>query len=158
MTTHRDYRSTHASLAGNVQVMLLNHPDAFEALLYKADLAHPETVAPGVDVVGALDTEERTLEYADPVPCKAMIVPSFDPFPVSLDGDRADGEQSAPVVLLISVQDVPYQSVIQWTEYVDDTNTRDVALYVGHSEQIGVAPGVCSKLYCLPMQAFGDLL
>ena len=78
MTTPRDYRSTHAALAGNVQVMLLNHPDAFEALLYKADLAHPETVAPGVDVVGALDTEERTLEYADPVPCKAMIVPSFD--------------------------------------------------------------------------------
>lgn len=43
---------------------------------------------------------------------------------------------------------------IQWAEYVDDTNLRDVSMYVVRSEQVGVAPGVYAKLYCLPMQAF----
>ena len=41
---------------------------------------------------------------------------------------------------------------------LDATNLRDVAMYVVRSEQVGVAPGVYAKLYCLPMQAFGDLL
>lgn len=158
MTAPRDYRSTHLALAVNVSTMLDDHPDAFEVLYYKADLTHPETVAPGVDVVGALDSSERTLEYADPVTCKAMIVPEFKPFPMSNDGNRVDGVEADPVVLLLSVVDVPEQSVIQWSEYVDATNLRDVAMYVVRSEQVGVAPGVYAKLYCLPMQAFGDLL
>lgn len=154
----RDYRSTHAALAGSVLTMLLNHPDAFDVLLYRPDLAHPETVAPGADVVGALDSKERTLEYADPVPAKAMLVPEFEPVTLTLDGDRPDGVTVEPVVVLLSVSDVPEQSVIQWSEYVDATNTRDIAMYVVDGKQVGVAPGVCSKLYCLPMQAFGDLL
>ena len=158
MTAPRDYRSTHLALAVNVATMLDDHPDAFEALYYKADLTHPETVAPGVDVVGALDSSERTLEYDDPVTCKAMIVPEFKPFPMSNDGNRVDGVEPDPVVLLLSIVDVPEQSVIQWSEYVDATNLRDVAMYVVRSEQVGVAPGVYAKLYCLPMQAFGDLL
>ncbi|MHB8121423.1 MAG: hypothetical protein ACYDG4_04635 [Desulfuromonadaceae bacterium] len=158
MTAPRDYRNGHFALAVNVATMLDDHPDAFEALYYKADLSHPETVAPGADVVGALDSSERTLEYDDPVPCKALIVPEFSPFPMSNDGNRADGVEVDPVVLLLSIVDVPEQSVIQWSEYVDATNLRDVAMYVVRSEQVGVAPGVYAKLYCLPMQAFGDLL
>jgi len=158
MTTPRDYRSTHSALSTNLQTMLANHPDAFEALYYKADRSTPETVAPGVDVVGALDTSERSLQYDDPVPCKVMIVPEFNPFPMSSDGDRVSGVEPAPVVLLVSVENVPEQSVIQWSEYVDDTNIREVAMYVVDSGQVGVAPGVCAKLYCLPMQAFTDLM
>ncbi|HCE68412.1 MAG: hypothetical protein A2X82_20055 [Geobacteraceae bacterium GWC2_55_20] len=158
MTAPRNYRNVHAAIAVNAATMFDDHPDAFEVLYYKADLSHPETVAPGLDVVGALDSSERTLEYDDPFPCKAIIVPEFKPFPMSDDGNRTDGVEPDPVVLLLSIIDVPEQSVIQWAEYVDDTNLRDVSMYVVRSEQVGVAPGVYAKLYCLPMQAFGDLL
>lgn len=158
MTAPRDYRPTHAALLADVSTMLAQHPDSFEALYYKADRDNPETVAVGEDVVGALDTSERSLHYADPVSVRAMIVPEFMPFPMTTDGDRVDGERAEPVVLLLSEQDVPNASVIQWEEYVDATNTRQIALYVVKGEQVGVAPGVCAKLYCLPMQAFADLM
>jgi len=158
MTAPRDYRNVHAALAVNVATMLDDHPDAFEALYYCADRSNPETVAPGVDVVGALDTGERSLHYADPVTCKVMIVPEFNAFKMTSDGNRISGVEPDPVVLFVSVENIPEQSVIQWSEYVDATNLRDVSMYVVDSEQVGVAPGVCSRLYCLPMQAFGDLL
>lgn len=154
----RDYRTPHAALSGDIKTMVTNHPDAFEVLLYRSDLASPETVAPGEDVVGALDVDERSLEYDDPVECMAMIVPDGAPFAMTLDGTRADGEQDAPIVLLLSESGVPEQSVVQWLEYVDATNLREVAVYVARSEQVGIAPGACARLYCLPMQAFGDLL
>lgn len=157
-TAPRDFRATHAALTGNVHAMLMQHPNAFEALLYRADPAAPETVSPDDDVVGALDSRERTLDYSDAITVKAMIVPDTDPIPLSRDGSQADGEQSEPVVLLLSVPSVPEESIIQWLEYVNETDTREIILYVVDSKQVGTTPGVCAKLYCLPMQDFEELI
>lgn len=157
MTVPRDYRLHHEAIAMDIITMLQQHPDAFDALLYRARLSEPESVAAGIDVAGALDTSERTLGYDDPASCRAMIVPESAPFPVTLDG-ATSMPCDEPVVLLLSEQHVPQQSVVQWSEYTDHESAMDVILYVWRSEQAGVAPGVYSRLYCLPMQAFADLL
>lgn len=152
----RDYRPSHQALSGDVKTMLKNHPDSFDALFYRADLTTPETLAVAPDVVGALDVAERSLSYADPLQTRVMLIPEPAPVLMIWNGTESNAT-GTPIVLLSTDDDVPVQSVFQWSEYISENESRDVSFYVLYAESVGVAPGVCSKLYCLPMQAFEGL-
>lgn len=155
----RDYREPLAGLAGNVKTFIETHPDSFECLLYQADPTTPETVAANVDVVGSIESTERTLTYKSPEPTMAFIVPDANPRDVEIDGDDLSSDLAEAVVLLIAFDPVPQQSIIQYREMVNDSDTpRDVTLYVHHIDQVGSGPGVCKRYYCMPMQKFTDLV
>ncbi len=159
MTQPRDYRETGQALAANIQAMIENHPDSFECDLYEAIPSQVETVAPGVDVVGTLESEERSISYKTPVEIRAILVPAPELalLGVTVDGAEADGYMDAPVVLRLSAPKVPEQSIIKYFEYIDDDEVKEVLLYVQSSVAIGKAPGAGLLHYCLPYQAFDDV-
>lgn len=150
----RDYRDFNAAMSGDFMIFVNSHPDAFDILLFKPDLSSQEKVTEETDVVGALESEERSLEYLDPIMTKAVLVPDEYPFGVVEAGGEPDGNMDQPVVLLIADPDIPKQSIAQYREYINDTDVRKVSLYVLRSEIIGEAPGVCEKHYCVPFQVF----
>lgn len=153
----RDYRSTHAEIATNILAYINGHPDAFDALLYMADSSVLETTAPGADVVGSIEGDERNVSYADPVSCRAVMVQDQSPLEMTSDGDIGNRSTVDPVVMMISVGSVANQSVIQYFEFQSQTDQREISLYVLKSELVGTAPGVYQKLFCLPMQNFTDI-
>jgi len=150
----RDYRDFNKAMSEDFMVFVRSHPDAFDILLFKPDPESLEKVAVDQDVVGALESEERSLEYLDPIMTKAVLIPDEFPFGSVDAGGEPDGNMEQPVALLIADPDVPKQCVVQYREYINDTDVRVVSLYVLRSEIIGEAPGVCEKHYCVPFQVF----
>ena len=153
----RDYRETGQAMAAYIQTYLGNHPDSVECLLFRTDTTAVETVAPGVDVVGSLESDERAVSYLDPVPARAVILAYGAAVTVSNDGQVPDGFMDQPTILILDVADVPKQSIIQYCEYTDDTNIRRVNLYVIRSESMGSMPGAGLRHYCIPFQSFEDV-
>jgi hypothetical protein len=150
----RDYRDFNKAMSEDFMVFVRNHPDAFDVLLFKPDPNSLETVAVDEDVVGALESEERAIEYLDPVMAKAVLIPDEFPFGAVDTGGEPDGNMDQPVVLLIGDPDIPKQTVASYREFINDTDVRVVSLYILRSEIIGEAPGVCEKHYCVPFQVF----
>lgn len=150
----RDYRDFNAAMSEDFMVFVRSHPDAFDILLFKPDLSSQEKVTEETDVVGALESEERSLKYLDPIITKAVLVPDEYPFGVVEAGGEPDGNIGQPVVLLIADPEILKQTIVQYREYINDTDVRKVSLYVLRSEIIGEAPGVCEKHYCVPFQVF----
>jgi hypothetical protein len=153
--TARDYRLHAGSIAGDLAAQFDQDPDAIDILLFKARHDLKETVTETPDVVGALEASERAIQYDDPIPTRAIVIP-FDFRFTALDdgqmaGQSAEGEQ--PIILLIKADDVPKQSVIQWDEYVSDTEVYRRTYYVLFSEAYGQAPVITMAHYCIP---FGD--
>ena len=146
----RDYRIVSEVLTGDVDVYLDQHPDAFDALLFKAVLSDQETLTEVADEVGSIESLERSISYEDPVPTKAVIIP--EQFPVSIvdEGDGPDGTLGQPIVMLIAEKNVPEQSVLRYDEYIDDVNVRTVNLYVLKSEGVNQAGAVAVKHYLIP--------
>ena len=150
----RDYRDFNKAMSDDFMVFVNLHPDSFDILLFKPDMATLEKVAVDQDVVGALEAEERALEYLDPVMVKAVMLPDDVPFASADVGGEPDGEMEHPVVLLIADSAIPKQSVVQYREFINDTDVRVVSLYIMRSEIVGEAPGVCEKHYCVPFNVF----
>lgn len=150
----RDYRNFNKAMSEDFMIFVRNHPDAFDILLFKPDPDTLEKVAIDSDTVGTLEAEERSIEYLDPIMTKAVLVPDEFPFGVVDAGGEPDGNMDQPSVLLIADPEIPKQSIVQYREYVNDTDVRVVSLYVMRSEIIGEAPGVCEKHYCVSFQVF----
>lgn len=153
----RDYRETGQAISDNLAIYIGNHPDAFDCLLFRADGASAEVIAPGADVVGSLESNERAISYLDPILARAVKVPDGLPVSVSNDSTEPDGFQEQPVILILNVNDAPKQSIIQYNEYVDMLNVRQVNLYIVQSDSIGSLPGAGLRHYCMPFQSFEDV-
>lgn len=113
------------------------HPDAFDALLYRAIL-EPLSDSDGPDVVGSFEERENPITYGSPERVRAVELPG------ELSGRRmlADGlssldEQEEPVVMLIHAQGIPEQSVLWIDECMPDGKLKVTTLYVLKSEPIG---------------------
>lgn len=154
----RDYRPTGQAISDNLRTFITNHPDAFDCLLFRADTSAIETIAPGTDVVGSLESNERAITYLNPIPARAVKVPDGLPMSASNDAMEPDGFQEQPVVLILNVSDTPKQSIVQYNEYVDALNVRRVNLYIVQSESMGSMPGAGLRHYCIPFQAFDDVV
>jgi len=149
----RDYRDFNKAMSDDFLTYVNNHPDAIDVLLFRPDTATLEKTAVTTDVVGALESEERAMEYLDPIIVKAVIIPDAISSSAVDAGGEPDGAEGQPVIMLIGA-DVPKQSVVQYREYINDTDVRMVSLYVLRSEIVGEAPGVCERHYCVPFHAF----
>lgn len=160
MDTRRDYRETGAVISGDVAVFLASHPEAFDATLFKAISGSEENATEVADVVGTLESTEVRIEYADPIPVRAMLVP--DEFVIS--GAFSDGtgnnplDESGPLTLVLSDQTVPKQSVVRWLEYVGqgDEDVREVAVYIVKSAPSGSSPIFGMVHYCIPLLSAGE--
>lgn len=151
---NRDYRNFNQAINYDFMVFVNHHPDAIDILLFRPDPESLETMAVDQDVVGAIESEERSIEYLDPVMTRAVLVPD-DYLASAVDaGGEPDGDMAQPVAMLVGEPDVPQQSIVQYREYINDTDVRVVSLYVMRSEIIGEAPGLGIKHYCVPFQAF----
>lgn len=159
----RDYRERAEVLSSDFATMLDNHPDAFDCLVYKAMRSTAENVVEGLldDVVGSSEGSERKIEYADPVEGKAMLVPEdMFFFGAYTDGstDENIGTADQPLVLLLSVPDVPKQSVVSWLVYTDQAGTtKENRVYILESKSFGIAPSAGLKHYCIPMKDEGEI-
>ena len=147
----RDYRETSQLIASDLETMFDHDPDAIDVLLYRAELATAEVVTGLVqDVVGSLESDERAIEYADPVETRGIFLPfDFSGILAMDDGDMA-GDFETPIVMLIKGDEIPKASVIQYDEYVSQTETRRVTLYVMKSEAVGQSPAIAFKYYLIP--------
>lgn len=156
--SNRDYNETSAILSADFATMLESHPEAFDCLFYKAELGTKEVTAPSIieDVVGDIEGTQRTIEYADPVPSRAMVAPdtaSSNAYEAGHGEDYYSEEE--PVVILLNEVIVPKQSIIKWTEKteIDSENTEEktVSYYILESKPFGRAPVAGMKHYCIPL-------
>jgi len=147
----RDYRETSQLIASDLDVMFDADPDAIDVLLYKAQLATAEVVTELVqDVVGSLESDERAIEYADPVETRGIFLPFDFQGILAMDDGEMAGDFETPIVMLIKGDEIPKASVIQYDEYVSQTEIRKVTLYVMKSEAVGQSPAIAFKYYLIP--------
>jgi hypothetical protein len=159
----RDYRDRSGVLSQDFLTMLNTHPDAFDCLVYKAIRSTAEDTVAGLvdDVVGALEGSERKIDYADPEQARAMLIPEegflFGAYSDGTGEVAATTEQ--PLVLLLSVPEVPKQSAVAWKEQTGQgaADVKDVAVYILESKAFGKAPVVGEKHYCIPFGDMGEL-
>lgn len=120
----------------DMQKMLAIHPNAFECLLFKAELDKPEQINHEKDVVGTLEAQEATFSYRSPVLTKAVELP-FELSGLSMlaGGDGAD-VIDVPRQFLLQEMQVPEQSVI-WIDELIDSKVKTTLLYVMSAEPIG---------------------
>lgn len=151
MISPRDYRETNQDLAQDILTMIEQDPDNLDILLFKARLDSIETVADVEDTVGSLEEGERSFEYDNPIECKAVFLPfEFEDTLATLDGTEGQlGSSDPPLVMLISEPDIPEYSVVQYEEYVSETERRRVTLCILKSVEVAQSPGVAMKHYLI---------
>lgn len=152
MISPRDYRETNQDIARDIFTMIEQDPDNLDILLFKARLETVETLADVEDMVGSLEEDERSFEYGDPIECKALFLPfEFEDTLVTLDGTEGQiGSADTPLVMLISEPDIPEYSVVQYEEYVSETERRRATLCILKSMEVAQSPGVVMKHYLIP--------
>lgn len=147
----RDYRETSQLIASDLETMFDHDPDAIDVLLYKSKLIMAEIVTGLVqDVVGSLESDERAIEYADPIETRAIFLPFDFSGILAMDDGQMSGDFETPIVMLIKGDEIPKASVIQYDEYVNQTETRRVTLYIMKSEAVGQSPAIAFKYYLIP--------
>ena len=108
----RDYRETNIQIASDLDIFFDNDPDVFDVIIYKALSDDQETLTDVEDVVGSMESDRRTIQYADPISSKAKIMPFDFRFFATSDGEGAnEGSAEQPVVMLIKEKTIPKQSV-----------------------------------------------
>ena len=145
----RDSREMGSAMADYLSAFQNVHPDEFDCLLFRAEEPVDEIIVPGEDAVGLVESNERPVTYADPVPARARKVPGSVPVVATDDAAGPDGDMDAPVILVLNVADVPTQSVVQYTEHVAGGAVREVSVYVAMSA--ATRAGMV-KHYCIPFR------
>lgn len=159
----RDHRQLSSVMSEDFKIMMDNHPEAFECLIFKA-LECSTNPSDGLteDFASALEKKEESISYASPVPSKAIILPeegiSFQTFGDGLDGDAALNENGM-TTLLLREESVPNQSVVLWKEYTGktDSEVKEVYMYILSSDTYGVAPVLGIKHHCISFDAPKEL-
>jgi hypothetical protein len=144
----RDRSKINLKIAAGVQKLIEKHPESFDCLLYRPDFTSEETTGTGSDVVGSFEETNRNLTYLDAVETKALKLVTG--FPLMATMNLAPGDTGENIITMLLLADAPNQSVIQYREYVSDTETRTVNMYVLEAELIGEAPTILKKYHCVP--------
>lgn len=157
----RGYMPLASVIARDLAKMLEQHPEAFDCLVFKAIKGTEETLALNEDVVGALESGARSLEYEPPVKGRAMIV--YDD--ALTFGALGDGltenfhSASQGINVALSVEGVRPYTFVQWLEYptADAVEPQARTVYVLESLPAGRTLGVGMVHRCLPLTAMGEL-
>ena len=79
MLVPRKYQDTSLTLRHDLAVLLRDHPEAFDCLIFPARPSEEnERVTVDPPVAGLLDRDERGISYGEPIQARAYIVPQED--------------------------------------------------------------------------------
>lgn len=160
----RNYKSTAGVLDHTYEVMLRDHPDAFDCIVFQAEETEQDEInaVEGPEDVTLVDRDHRRQNYAAPVKARAMIVHE-DIMPLeptdSGDYETYGGMQADnPLRLLLSVPARTF-SLIQWLEYanLEATETVERTVYIARSTPIGRTLGTTTVHTCYPLPAIGEV-
>jgi len=159
MTIPRDLRSLLGTVAGDIDIFLEKSPDAFGALLFRADRDQVEQIVSIEDAVGSIEAEERVIEFADPEEVRVYELPFDSQVTMDDEGTGGTGFADQPVAMLISAKNIPRASVVVYDEYDDlsDDTTRKI-LYIERSESVSKKPGAGIVYFLLPFFDFDQKL
>lgn len=157
----RDYRAPARILAQDYKTMLEQDPKAFDCLIFPAlGSEYDEKVAPGEDVVCALESGERAQSFDDPVLGRAMIIPDEGYGFEVLSGEVAESfvGLNTPMNILLSMP-VRNNSIIQWSEYTTpDAEEPEIrTVYVMSAKTAGRMAGAGTFYVCAPLPAIGEV-
>ncbi|CCO46622.1 conserved hypothetical protein [Vibrio nigripulchritudo SOn1] len=131
-----DRRRVFESIYADLQKTLDINPNAFDCLLFKAQLNTLEHIDES-DVVGNLEAREETFSYSSPSPTRALELPNDgSSIQMLAFGDGADGGEEV-FQMLLKEPSVPEQSVIWVEEQITDEEIRVRLLYIVKAEPIG---------------------
>lgn len=158
----RSYKSTAGIVRHTLEVMLRDHPEAFDVLVFPAlESDRNEIVAVNRPRATLLDREQRLQEYGPPFRARARIVPE-DIMPLemvdSASFESFHGMQDA-VRIVLSQPGVRTFSLIQWLEYPEheseETATRTV--YIAETQPLGRTLDAGVVHVCYPLPAGGEV-
>ena len=159
----RNHVSTARSFRHDVDVLLAQHPEAFDVLLWVARPTDENEIvaADAHDGVTMLDREERRNAYDAPVLARAYVVPSEGiGFNVSDSGAyETPGTGTESLRLLLSVRATTF-SLVQWREVVslDPEEVEERTYYVSEITTAGHTLGNPTDIYeCWPLNAASEV-
>lgn len=157
----RNYHDTSMTLRHDLQVMLRDHPEAFDCLIYPAlESEENEFVTVDGPRVGIADRDERAQSYGEPIQARAFMVPDQ-----SLEFEAVDSAlfesitgTQPPVNILLSVPGIRTYSLIQWLEYLkpDECETIERTYYVSEVKPLGRTLNAEMICVCYPLPALGE--
>lgn len=159
----RNYYSTAAVLAHDLETMLTHHPEAFDCIVFQAlDPEHDEIVAENSPAGTLLDREERLQAYAEPVKARAMIIPDEAQTFGAVASGAFENFNDTPegIRLLLSLPNLRTYTLIQWREYPTLGSMEPVerTVYISSLQTLGKTLGAAGFSYlCFPLPAMGEI-
>lgn len=160
--TPRSYKPAGGVLNHSYAVMLRDHPEAFDCIIYPARASeHNEILADNAPVATLLDRDERAQEFDPPMQGRAMVAPTQE---LAFDATDSGGFESFhaasdAIRLLLSEPNLRLHSIVQWLEYRSleggETETRTV--YVADIRPMGRTLGAGMVYVCQPLPALGEV-
>ena len=162
MLVPRKYQDTSLTLRHDLAVLLRDHPEAFDCLIFPARPSEEnERVTVDPPVAGLLDRDERGISYGEPVQARAYIVPQEDlAFQVVDSALYESIVGTLPAVhILLSVPGVRTFSLIQWLEYLtpDACDPVERTYYVKETRPLGRTLNADVLHVCYPLPALGEV-
>lgn len=157
----RNYHDTSMTLRHDLQVMLRDHPEAFDCLVYPAlESEKNEFVTVDGPRVGIADRDERAQSYGEPVQARAFMVPDQSLEFMAVDSalyESVTGTEP-PVNILLSIPGIRTYSLIQWLEYLkpDECDTIERTYYVSEVKPLGRTLNAEMIHVCYPLPALGE--
>lgn len=161
MITPRSFRPDGLVLEHTHAVMLREHPEAFDCIIWPAkDASHDEILSVEAPEITLLDSDERAQEYDAPILARAMIIPDHNLQFGATDSGLYESFNSATeaIKLLLSVPALRQHSIIQWSEWLDLHGEECVerTVYVARVQPLGKTLN-CGNIYvCFPLLAKGE--
>lgn len=157
----RNYKPAGGVLHETFEIMLQQHPEAFDCLVFPAKSSrHDEILADNAPVGTLLDRDERAQEYDPPVAGRAMITPNPEFVFGASESGLFESFHSAPgtIRMLVSVPGLRTYSLIRWLEYLslDSEETVERTVYVADVRPIGRTTGAGMAYICRPLLAEGE--
>ena len=157
----RTYKPAGGVLHETFEIMLQQHPEAFDCIVFPAKSSeHDEILADNAPVGTLLDRGERAQEYDPPVAGRAMITPNPEFTFGASESSLYESFHSAPgtIQMLVSVPGLRTYSLIRWLEYLslDSQETVERTVYVADVRPIGRTTGAGMAYICRPLPAEGE--
>ncbi|HFQ5304556.1 TPA: hypothetical protein ACGVAU_004300 [Vibrio vulnificus] len=152
-----DRRRVFEPIYADLQKTLDINPNAFDCLLFKAQLNALEHIDDS-DVVGNLEAREETFSYSSPTITRAIeLLNDGDSIQMLAFGDGTD-EGEEVFQMLIKEPNVPEQSVIWIEEQIADGEIQVRLLYIVKAEPIGKNGSGGFKYHLMPFDVGSDFL
>lgn len=158
----RKYQDTSMTLRHDLKVLLEDHPEAFDCLVFPARPSEEnERVTLDPPVVGLLDRDERGISYGEPIQARAYMVPAAELEFQVVDSALYESitGSAPPVHILLSVPGIRTFSLIQWLEYLtpDDCNPVERTYYIKETKPMGRTLNADVLHVCYPLPALGEV-